>query len=101
MLLSTKIWKYRSQLAAHHATCALPSCFQLDIQTVHTDAGRAKEPDLLGDRWLAHIHFEDLGGKALFRQHLPHTLHGGFVVRTSIEIEDFNFQALLLVARLV
>jgi hypothetical protein len=31
-------------------------------------------------------YFEDLGEKALFRQHLPHTFKGGFVVRTSIEI---------------
>src|SRR5215831_13786919 len=72
--------------AAHHSTCALPSCLRLDIQAVHTDAGRAKEPDLLCDRWLTHIHFEDVGGKALFRQRLTHTFHGGFVVRTSVEI---------------
>src|SRR5262249_5221221 len=72
--------------APPHAICALRSCLRLDIETVHTDAGRAKEPDLLCDRWLAHIHFKDRCAKALFRQHLPHTFKGGFVVRTSIEI---------------
>src|SRR6516162_988479 len=32
--------------AAHHAVRACPPCLRLDIQTVHTDAWRAKEPDL-------------------------------------------------------
>src|SRR5262249_14318475 len=44
--------------AAHDAIYALSSCVELHIQTVHADARRAKEPDLLCDRWLAHIHFE-------------------------------------------